>query len=869
MGKNTQANVTYSNEVFKQYVLKLSTNLVWKNQALANASESSDVYDRYRSEIFLLANQGRLVFSVVRSFPRVVLQNVFGASEDLIERYASDKNMIPVNERDLVVTEYQNALRSKNTDTGNYAYWDTTTSKWVEIYHEPNNYYRMLMGLPDTDDFESVTLNDDVLVKYIVGYDELPEQEKQIYRDTPIQDFSTSMKYALESDGIVATLLEENPTKKYLEYIGVKKIDIYASRSAEKFALLWRDNCDSDTLNDAWDQYYEASRRLMVSVYYSNAFRRDNALYDNFLAMAILFVTIHQMQTVYLKADFTRDFYDLESLKIVYDSYGVPFYSEMPIKYHRRVVKNINRLISNKGSDTVFFDLFDIFDMGTMELYNYFFVKKQIVDENENPIFKVRYEPGYEGCFIIDDESNVPIGLSDTDEVKIYPWYETGVPMFDSNGRVLMDTDAFEWFFSKVPIGADPSMAVTDSSTYVSYESITGPDPYWVEDEYLEEAKSKTNVNFIESKYLSINTVIDMMKIVYESSYLFRMILDNYKDTSSIYTNWTDTGLTISLFDLIIYTCLLISRISGYEETIDSRIPAVAESLGFDYEHLTSIISSAGSNQYTGRNNPSNDAIYAILDSLTSGQFNGGRLQNTDSVETDYNNIMKLRDMIAEKLTTATSIQEFEAFRQLYYSLMYSYDVTETYVDPEDVSAVLVDTASLLPFESGEDSNPSGIGMRIEDDVFSDFSSLLEYYNPQLLQRFLLLDDESDNLERELELVNNELQDMLDMMQYTPIALSTKSEDSSTMTNLVKILQFFKSAKAELFDFSITFVIRDRLNNLFRQMDRVMKSELSERSIGRDTRIYVDFIERVDDNQKFANNLLYEDVLYEHGAPVV
>lgn len=69
MVKNTQANVTYSNEVFKQYVLKLSTNLVWKNQALANASESSDVYDRYRSEIFLLANQGRLVFSVVRSFP--------------------------------------------------------------------------------------------------------------------------------------------------------------------------------------------------------------------------------------------------------------------------------------------------------------------------------------------------------------------------------------------------------------------------------------------------------------------------------------------------------------------------------------------------------------------------------------------------------------------------------------------------------------------------------------------------------------------------------------------------------------------------------------------------------------------------------
>ena len=862
MGKNTQANVTYSNEVFKQYVLKLSTGLIWKNQALANASESSDVYDRYRADIFLLANQGRLVFSAIRSFPRVVLQNVFGVSDEIIDRYASDKNTIPVDDREAVVEEYQNALSSKNPQSGNYEYWDATTESWVQVYQEPNNYYRMLMGVPDLGDNTSIYLTRDQILQYVSEDD---TSTIALYLVTPVQNLPTAIRYAMELDGTLDVLMKANPTKEYLKYIGRKKIDFYTSRSAERFSLLWRDSSDSETLNEAWDQNYEASRRMITSVYYSNAFRRDNTLYDNFVAMSILFVTIHQMQIVYLKADFTREFYDLESLKIVYDTYGVPFYSEIPIKYHKKVVKNINRLISGKGSDNVFFDLFDIFDMGSMELYNYFFVKKHITDEAGNPVFCIKYKDGESGGFIVDEESDSIIGFDDPNGDFIYQWYETGIPLYDANGRVLIDYNSFDWFFSKVPIGYDPAMVISDDSSYVDYEEVTGSDPYWVEDENLENAKGMTNVNFVESKYLGINTVVDMMKIVYESAYLFRMILDNNIIASTLTSFWpdvsTEISISVSILDIIIYISLLISRISGYEELISDRIPAVAESLGYNFEHLAEVISKAERNGYTSRNVAANRRIYELIDSM--------KFEDFQDFDNSYESIQELRDLIAERYFEATSIQEFEAYRDLYRTLMTSLEITSSYIDPNEIDAVIIDDESGLPLDS---EDPNGTMISNGSNIFPDLQSMLDSYNPNLLQRYLMLTDAS--LATELNLALIKFQDMLSSVEYIPMATGsiTGSTTTTIMSSLLKILKFFKSAKAEILDFNLIFVIRDRAQNFFRSMDRVKSTSINETYVETDIRTNIDYIDRIEAQDRASDiqiltDLNQYDVLYEYVYP--
>ena len=868
MGNNTQANVTYSNELFKQYVLKLSTGLIWKNQALANESESSDVYDRYRTELFILANQGRLLFSVVRAFPRVILQNVFAVADDIIERYASDKTTIPLDSRESVVEEYQRALRSKNPMTGNYAYYDQIHEEWVEIYQEQNNYYRMLMGVPDTsetsDDY--VHLTHDQVLKYVDENDEALIEE---YMATPIQNLPTIVRYQMEIDGTLSEIIEQYPEKKYLPYIGRRKIDYYTSRSAEKFALLWRDSTSEDSLNEAWDNNYEASRRLITSVYYTNAFKRDNSYYDNFLAMSILFVTIHQMQIVYLKSDFTRDFYDLESLKIVYDSYGVPFYSEIPIKYHKKVVKNINRLISGKGSDNVFFDLFNIFDMGTIELYNYFLVKRHKVDADNNPIFYVKYVDGHEGGFVIDEDSGASIVFDDPDASRIYAWYEHGILEYGPDGRVKIDQSSYDWFFSKVPVGSDPTMVVSDESTYTGYNIIIDDDPYWVEDDNVRTVKTNANINFIESKYLGINTVVDMMKIVYESSYMFRMILDNVDQASTLTSSWSDvsanSAISVSILDMVLYICLLISRISGYEELITDRIPAVAETLGYNFEELTAILAKARRNKYTSENVSKNKKIYSLIDSMS--------FQTFQDFDDSYEAIAELKSLIAERYLTAESIQEFEAYRDLYRTLMTSKEITETYINPEEPIAIIIDDASGKPIEGGEDS-----AWDVEycttitngDNIFTDLQSMLDYYNPNLLQRYLVLAD--DSLSTELNLALIKFEDMISSVEYIPMATSGITESASILDSLLKILKFFKSVKAEILDFNIVFVIRDRDQNFFRTLDRIKSSNMTQILIEGDVRANIDYIEKVIQTDRAADiqkmsDLNQVDVLYEYIYP--
>ena len=180
-------------------------------------------------------------------------------------------------------------------------------------------------------------------------------------------------------------------------------IDIYKARVANRFDILWRNTIDSSTLEEDFDAVYTSCCNLVNSVYYADAFRKTNSLYENFLAMSILFMTIQTMQYHYLSVDVIRDFYDTESIKYVYDSYSVPFYNEIPLEYHRKIVKNINKLIGYKGSSQVFFDLFDIFDTN-MNIYTYYLTKVHRFDENGNPTFIV--EKDEDGNEILDKDDN-------------------------------------------------------------------------------------------------------------------------------------------------------------------------------------------------------------------------------------------------------------------------------------------------------------------------------------------------------------------------------------------------------------------------------------------------------------------------------
>ena len=308
--------MSQSGDIYRSLLLQISSSIVWKNQTLANSYESNT--DPYYVELFVVARRGMLNFEVIKSFDEGILNQV-GLTGDQVYPMLVDKNKIPQGKRQDLVNAYSQRLTNKDSATGRYTY-----------YVEENNYYRMLFGLPDMEDTDYV---------YVT------RMNTPWPMDVPVHEMTIAQRMDMELQGYLDELIAAHPDKKYLKYLGSKCIDPFEARVANRFDILY---CESDntTFEEDFRATYNRNKNQVNRVYYSEAYKRASDLYENFLAMCILFMTVIQMGHRYLDTDTVRDFYDTESLRYVYDSYQVPFFSEIPLEYHVRIVKQMNRLIA-------------------------------------------------------------------------------------------------------------------------------------------------------------------------------------------------------------------------------------------------------------------------------------------------------------------------------------------------------------------------------------------------------------------------------------------------------------------------------------------------------------------------------------------
>ena len=737
--------VSYTNETFKSYLMALSKDIVWKNSSLANSYESNT--DPYLTEIFLTANRGVLNFDVVRAFPRAVLRKV-GIPDAQIDLYAADKTKIPESLRNTVVAEYQTALCSTNPATGRLGY--ETADGWVSVYDEQNDYYRNLNGLPGINDTD-----------YIYNSD------PRWPTDIPIHLMNLIDRLEMEDAGVLDQMLIEHPKAKYLKYCGSKMIDIYKARTAGRFEILWRNSINSSTLEEDFDAVYLSCCNLVNSVYYTEAFKKTNNLYENFLAMCVLFMTIQTMQYHYLSVDVIRDFYDTESIKYVYDSYSVPFYNEIPLEYHRKIVKNINKLISYKGSSQVFFNLFDIFDTN-MTIYSYYLTKVHKFNEDGNPSF-----------------------IMETDD----------------DGNSVLSPKNYEIAFSRGEIYADPALSVADPVNKSDYTIITTSDPYWIDDYNTQKTLNDATFNFNETKYIGVQTSFDLIKIAYENAYLFKMITDNKDITDVLTLNWIDMGISASILDIFIYLAALICKFYGYEGLISAKLPYTAALLGYDFQANATIIKDTiNNNPYLRTNEQLKDKIRSMV------------ITDTNSVNTVFSNMQEIESMIISGFINASSREEFNAYRELYNTLMTSKIIDEVYADDSGKAA-------------------------------ESFSSLLRYQSPDLYSRLISIAEE--DIEAELTILVDKIDSFITSLKYAPHSLGMES--SNLIDNLFRILRFFKSAKAEIIGYNVVYQISTRGINFFKLMDK----EISFHDFYERTNIYASFDDFITKTTDF--NLVMEE----------
>lgn len=705
MDVNKNSSAMYlSASIFLEELMRISTDIVWKNTYLANRNEDPEY--SIETELFMAAARGIVTFENIYQLEYSIMSEM-GLSQSMMSICFDDKYKLPSNLRRTYTNLYIKKVLDKDPVTGHYL-----------NYEEHNNYYRTLAGLPDIGDTDYV---------YNTRYDDID-------KNTPIHLLPLSDRYNMERNGYLDVLIKRYPSKKYLKHIASKSIDIFTARIAERFSILYMKPSEYDNLSNDFRDVYNNARYNVTRVYYTEAFRKNNNLYDSFLALSILFMTVQLMHYKYLDVDITRDFYDLESIRYIYDSYNVPFFSDIPLQYHNKIVKNINRLISYKGSTRVFFDLFDLFDYGRMDVFEYYLLKSHKFDTNGVPVF-----------------------------------------VYKEDGS-LDEKAVFDIKFGKVRLYDDPPLELSDVSNHVSYESITGLDPFWISDEALLNKIYGENFNYLETKYIGIQTVFDMMKIVYESSYFIQLIVSNRTQLSSTSMFYNNINSNINIFDMIIYLSALICEKYGYEGNISTELPSVSRILGFNFKDLASTL------QRHIRNDP-----ILSKDTELRGLIVDMNVNDINSVNNTFRKITRLRYHISDKIVSSANREIYFAYNNL-EKIMMSTEIVER----------------LYRKKNGE--------------VADSFKDMLSDINPQLYIRLLTPDLD---INHEIDTISVLFMNTFNELKYFE---SIDGMDIGIIIqHLFNILNFFKSAKAELTGYNITYIITSRGMNRFKLFSEIVQ----------------------------------------------
>lgn len=688
-------NYNFSSEIFFEELLRISSNLVWKNPTLAVAYENEEY--AVNVEQYILARQGRLTFSSVFQFAEEVLRS-FNLSDELIVQCLDNPFAIPEEIRDKCVQRQ---------------------AEWIiDNYEEQNNYFRMLNGLPDKEDTDFLYNND------------YPDISNNI---TPIHLLESSKLRLLEANGFLDKLYKENPKKKYLQHLTERKIDIYKARNSKDFAILWITESDSDNMVEHFIDTYNEARCMIMAVFYQRMMSQSNIEYTGFIGMMILFQTIMLMQKRFLDADITRDFYDVDSLRLVYDSYDVPFYQNIPLEYHKKIVKNINILLSHKGSTRVFYDLFDIFGFNNIAMYSFYMIKKRRLGNNCKPI-------------IVKDEDGNP------DRRKMY------------------DID-----FAKVPLYGDPLLEIKNPRNQIRYSELVSSDKYWINDKDLFDKIFNEEFNYMESKYIGIQMTTNLMQIVYETTYYLKLILDNRDMLVSTTIYNSSLHSNINIFDMVIYLCALMTKKYGFEGNIPRDPHEIGAVMGFNFKvDLEVLVKNAKKDPYLKKDK----RLYTLLETMN--------VHNLASVKKVYTNLTALRKYLVKKMSETDNVDEYWAYYELHKTLMYSEYTEETFT-------------------------------KTNGEAATSFADMLADINPSLYSRYQSLEDTE---------LNTEIVSMLylaksscNSLKYIQYADSVNID--TIIEYLFKLLDFFKSAKADLTGYEVIYSLISDADNIIKLMNYV------------------------------------------------
>ena len=415
--------------------------------------------------------------------------------------------------------------------------------KFLANYEEPNNYYRKLNGLPD------INVQGIRLTSELANMVEVDDFDFGKY----IHEMTGEEINILKVFGVLDILKERYPDQKYINFLGERKINPYIARKLPNFSVLYLPSSESTEVHNKFLECLEKNRVFFLKTVYSEAYKYGSDYYDNFITILILLQSFADMISLAPEYIIRRELFDLRTIQYVFESQGCEFYPEIPLKYQKRLVKNLNRLIKYKSSDKNLVDIVSLFGFDDIKLFKYYILRIPIMNED--------------GTYRHDTIEDPKTGED--------------IPDYENN---------FELKFLRVPIDEIADENIKNKANFKDYDSITLQDQYWDGPYRHEEIKKRIlekEFNMCLTKYISVDSVYSLTELSFQLVYFINMVLYNGKiDNSKVTLQIPEISSTANFpfIDTLICLYSLMYLYNGFEDDIIyDPIQAMAVK-GFNFE---------------------------------------------------------------------------------------------------------------------------------------------------------------------------------------------------------------------------------------------------------------------------------------------
>lgn len=721
-------------EQIQKYFKLILDSLVIKYQSEADAEDTIEsvlAFEKYKIV--------KLKQDTIYSHPTIDLEVLLdaGFSESEAIEYSNDPTQIP--------QEYQSLVIELNREFIVNSYETDGTFDM-----ETNNYYRVLMGLPP------VTATED-------DFFYTPEDIADIYgidTDTPIHLLSKSEIKLLKNYGFIDELISENKDAKYLKFLGNESIDLITAREAKNFILL---KCTTDlprTLYESFIESYSNARDFIMQVYYIKEFKDKYTNFDRFIAAIITTTALFRIIVKLFHNVLEADYYDIKSIISFFNSYNIPYVQELEFEYQKILAANLCYLIRIKAEDEALREVAKLLGFTDSKIMRYYLVKEHIMDQNEEPVFYYKNVTHEDGTV-----------TKELDYEKTYDVYFQQISIDEENLQI----------------------ALADKSSRVSYQEMIAEDPYWIDDDAMQELLYTSEYNYTMTKYIGLNVTFKFTEVLFDLCYTTNMVF-NLKDyTSRILLNFeTISSSPIPLFDTFIMLICIVCRQTSLKGNLPTSASKTSTVSGFNFNDIPQIKELI----LDARNNGviTHEEYYTMF-SLIANTY---PLTATDVNEL-YKNIKKMRNFINDRMKHYTgNIKTYRFYKSLYQTIMFTEDINSLYTMSNGEVAKTY-------FEYLEDLNPSLYSyiMEIEEDAFS---RLINY-------------------------VTSKLSKYLPDVKYLYMA---NQDNNAEAIILRKFLNVFKSYTVDLSTMNITYLLNDKNDNfihlsqdIHKEKELLLKEELN------------------------------------------